>query len=344
MKNQLIISILAFLCLISMPFFSLNRENDAKAVINENASSEKKAQESDEEADEKEETDNNNETDDDSVTVFLSTDNKTVTVSFFEYTCGSTAAEMPLSYEKEALKAQAVACFTNALRLKKSDLGDETLLGADISDDTSVHQGYISKDERKEKWGDSFDEYEKKLEETVKEVLGEAITYKGELCTASFFAISSGKTESAQNIWGNKIPYLVSVKSSGDTLSPDYSTVSKYSEEKLKESLLNLGITLKEGDELSDLIEVKKTTDSGTVLSAFVLGEAFSGEELRAAFSLRSPVFSVKCDKSGVTFSVLGYGHGVGMSQYGANYMAKNGSDYKEILKHYYKGIDIEKL
>lgn len=338
MKNQLIIIVLAFFCLTAIPFLSQKGENEAKFTVNEIG--EASLSETKEEKEKAE----NSDIDDGSVTVFLSNENKTVTVSYFEYTCGSTAAEMPLSYEKEALKAQAVACFTNALRLKNTQSTDETLSGADISDDTGTHQGYISKEERKEKWGDSFEEYENKLEDIVKEVQNEVITYKGELCTASFFAISSGSTENAQNIWGNRIPYLVSVKSNGDTLSPDYSTVSKYTKDLLKEPLKRLGVSLDGDFDMKKLIEVKKVSDSKTVLSALVCDKEFTGEEIRNAFSLRSPCFSVKCDDSGVTFTVLGYGHGVGLSQYGANYMAKNGSDYKEILKHYYKGVSIEKL
>lgn len=341
MKNQLIITVLAFFCLTVIPFLSQKGENEAKStasMLGEAVNTET-GEKTDTESAETENTDG-----DGSVTVFLSGENKTVTVSYFEYTCGSTAAEMPLSYEKEALKAQAVACFTNALRLKSAESADETLLGADISDDTGIHQGYISKEERKEKWGDSFEEYEKKLEDIVKDVENEVITYKGELCTASFFAISSGSTESAQNIWGNRIPYLVSVKSNGDTLSPDYSTVSKYTKDLLEEPLKKLGVSLDGDLDMKKLIEVKKVSDSKTVLSALVCEKEFTGEEIRSAFSLRSPCFSVKCDDSGVTFTVLGYGHGVGLSQYGANYMAKSGSDYKEILKHYYKGVSVEKL
>lgn len=355
MKNQLIMFSVAFLCLTTFPIGILNTGGSASQPAGAYISGTKEsnglnvsAEAKDENADKKEEKEKSEKAekgeDDGSITVFLSEKKSTVSVSYFEYTCGSTAAEMPLSFEKEAIKAQAVACFTNAVRLKGSNNGNSTLLGADISDDTGTHQGYLSEKERRERWGDSFDEYEKKLEAAVNEVLNEVITYKGELCTAAFCAISPGTTESAQNVWGGKVPYLVSVKSSGDTLSPDYSTTSRYSRDEACEALKKLSVTPKEGEDLGKLIKIEKTSRAGTVLSATVGDKELSGEEIRTAFNLKSAAFTVKASENAITFTTVGYGHGVGLSQYGANYMAKNGSDYEDILKHYYKGVQISKL
>ena len=141
------------------------------------------------------------------IQVFRSQNDTTVDVTMFEYICGSVAAEMPLSYSEEAIKAQAVACYTNALRLKEKN----TETKGDISDNTAVHQGYIDKKQRKEKWGESYEKYEKKLENAIKEIYGKAIYYNNKPCVAAFFAISNGKTEDAKNIWNTSVPYLKSV-------------------------------------------------------------------------------------------------------------------------------------
>ncbi len=271
------------------------------------------------------------------IAVFRTSESKTVDMTMFEYVCGSVAAEMPLVYHEEALKAQAVACYTNALRLKNSE---KSSTSGNISDDTTVHQGYIDEQQRREKWGDDFDKYEAKLKKAVKAVENQALYYSGELCVAAFYAISSGTTENAENIWGTPVDYLKSVDSAGDKLSPQYaSTVTLTKDDFIKHGKA-LGIN--DISSLKNAVKITKKSDVGTVLSVTVCGEKYSGEELRSVFSLRSPVFTVKTDESSVTFSVKGYGHGVGLSQYGADYLARQGQSYTEILHHYYTGVDIK--
>lgn len=272
------------------------------------------------------------------LTVFRSVNQENIEIDFFEYVCGSVAAEMPLSYHEEALKAQAIACYTNALRLKNSATITSTY---HISDDSSVHQGYLSEEQRKEKWGEDFEKYESKLESIVKSVENLAIYYNNELCIAAFHAICSEKTENAEIIWGNKVPYLVSVKSVGDNLSPQYSSVVIFEKNEFIEITKSLTKN-KNIKNLKDLIEIKKTSKAGTVLEVSLNKESLTGDEIRKAFSLRSPVFTIKTTEKAVTFNVTGYGHGVGMSQYGADFMARQGSTYEEILKHYYKGVEIK--
>lgn len=272
------------------------------------------------------------------LTVFRSVTQENIEIDFFEYVCGSVAAEMPLSYHEEALKAQAIACYTNALRLKSLS---ENNSAYHITDDSSVHQGYLNKEQREEKWGNDFSKYEAKLESIVKSVENLAIYYDNELCIAAFHAISSGKTESAENVWGEKLPYLTSVKSTGDNLSPQYSSVVAFE----KDDFLEIAKELTKSDNaknLKGIIEIKEKSKSGTVLKVTLNKEDFTGEEIRKAFSLRSPVFTVTTTEKAVTFNVTGYGHGVGMSQYGADFMARQGSGYEEIIKHYYKGVTIE--
>ena len=276
----------------------------------------------------------------DSITVFLSDTKKNLTVSEFEYVCGSVAAEMPLMYHEEALKAQAIACYTNSLRLKNSKNKTE-INGADISDNPATHQGYLTREERKEKWGDDYQKYESKLETIVKAVESEYLTYDGEYCLCAFSAICTGTTESAENVWGEKIPYLVSVKSSGDTLSPQYSTTNTFTKSQFISIMKDLGVSINSKANLEDVIGKSKTSKAGTVLKIEINKKSLTGEQIRSAFSLRSSAFKITATENEVTFKVSGYGHGVGMSQYGADYMARQGSTYDEILKHYYKGSEI---
>ena len=275
----------------------------------------------------------------DTISVFRTVSNKAEEISLFEYVCGSVAAEMPLAYHEEALKAQAVACYTNALRQMLISNGKN----CDISDDTAVHQGYIDEAERKEKWGADFEKYEKKLQNAVKAVKGEALYYDNKLCVAAFCAISNGTTENAENLWGTGAPYLVSVKSEGDTLSPAYASTVSFSKEEFIKIAKSLKLDTKNITSLVDQIKITKKSDAGTVLKATLCGKELTGDEIRKAFSLRSPTFTVKATENAVTFSVSGYGHGIGMSQYGANYYAQKGWDYKKILEHYYNNAKIIK-
>ncbi len=275
-----------------------------------------------------------NEKKEETISVFLSEKNKTVNVNSFEYICGSVAAEMPLAYEKEAIKAQAVACYTNALRLKKSKEAEN----GDISDDTAVHQGYISEAQRREKWGEDFRIYEEKLKNAVTEIYGKALYYKGNLCVASFSAISNGKTENAENLWGFKIPYLISVDSSGDKVSPKYASSVSYTEKEF------ISICKKAEISVTSVKDIKITekSETGMVLKVKIGKKELTGQKARDIFKLRSPTFTIKTDKNSITFAVKGYGHGVGLSQNGANYLAQQGYTYEEILKHYYTDVTIK--
>jgi stage II sporulation protein D len=331
MKNYVVSIIFIFISLIITPLFIIRGSTtDSNAFDNTNQTT----------AIETTSKSSDTTTNDDSVTVFLSNQNKNITMSEFEYVCGSVAAEMPLAYHEEALKAQAVACYTNCLRLKNSNNKEESN-GADISDDISVHQGYITEDERKEKWGDDFNKYESKLRSIVTDVLGEYITYDEKICVAAFSAICTGTTETAENVWGSKTPYLVSVKSEGDKLSPTYSSTVTFSKSQFISIMKDLGVSIDTKADLTEIIGKPKATKAGTVLTIKINSKEVTGSNMRQAFSLRSPAFKITATENEVTFNVSGYGHGVGMSQYGADYMARQGSTYDEILKHYYKGVEI---
>lgn len=261
-----------------------------------------------------------------------------------DYIIGAVAAEMPASYHDEALKAQALACFTYAVRKIREEekKPNASLKGAHVSTDSRVHQAYMSVDQMKERWGDQFAAYYDKIAADVDAVAGKMIVYNDEPIVAVFHAISSGKTETAENIWGgSSYPYLASAESEGDVLSPQYATTSMLTEKQFAAIAKNIsGVSL--GDDPGSWVSETKLSETGTVISVKIGGKELTGTQVREAFSLRSPTFSISYDNDGTfTFQVSGYGHGVGMSQYGADYMARQGSSYEEIIKHYYTGVSI---
>ena len=254
-----------------------------------------------------------------------------------EYIFGVLAAEMPALYDKEALKAQAVAAYTFALN-RQTENADKDY---DITTDMGTDQSFITEEKVREKWGDKADEYCDKLKGAVKEVENFAVTYDGKPILAVYHAISSGKTEDCENVWGKAYPYLKSVASPGDSLAPDYISKAVFSADDLRDKLSK---TVELSGEPQDYFGKTERTASGTVKSIEVCGSDLSGGEIRSALSLKSSDFEVLYKDGEFVFTVYGYGHGVGMSQYGADCMAKQGSDFKEILLHYYSGCRVEKL
>lgn len=327
MKSYIILIVLCAVTMICVPLAVLKPQSSAPKNTETRAKTEKKTNNTTTEKENKEQT----------IAVFRSSTQTTEKIDMFEYICGSVAAEMPLEYHEEALKAQAITCYTNALRLKSSQATEK----GDITDDTATHQGYIDKAQRKEKWGKDFEKYEKKLENAVKEVENLALYYDNELCVAAFFAISNGKTENAENIWHTKVPYLISVNSSGDKTAKGYATTVSYSTDDFYSCLKKLNKEAKKPESLKNIIKITEKSDAGTVLEATVNSKEYTGEEIRKAFALRSPTFTVTATKTSLTFTVHGYGHGVGMSQHGANYYANEGYNYEEILLHYYTDAEI---
>lgn len=274
------------------------------------------------------------------ISVMKSESGKVEKTDIKEYTVGALAAEMSMESHDEALKAQAVACYTYALYCKEKGNRDD-LNGADISDDSKAYQGYLNKDARKKKWGDKYDEYEKKAEKLVEEVLGKRMTYDGSPILAAYHDICSGKTESAKTVWGEDIAYLRSVTSDGDRLSPDYEKVLGLDVEKFRSAIQMIdGIKLPENSE--NWIGKVDKTDTGFVNSVEIGGTKVDGGDIKKALGLSSRNFTITCKDGKFTVRTVGNGHMVGMSQYGADYMARQGSDWQEILKHYYTGIKIE--
>lgn len=270
-------------------------------------------------------------------TVFLKESDKLSRVGADDYIFGVLAAEMPANYSEEALKAQAVASYTYAL-YKKNINSSESY---DITDDSQTDQAYISRQEALDRWGSSADEYEKKLDSVIDSVRGYVITYESKPILAAYHSLSAGKTESAKNIWGSDFAYLQSVESVGDLLSPEYMSTKKVGQEDFCKKLKDLGV--KFSGDADSYVDGLTSTSSGTVLTVTVCGTKVDGGDIRSAFSLPSQCFDISCDDDGFTFTCRGKGHGVGMSQYGANYLAKQGSSFVEILGWYYPSCEMRK-
>ena len=211
----------------------------------------------------------------------------------------------------------------------------------DITSDFTVDQSYISKTQAQEKWGDKAEEYTEKIEKAVSEVSGLAITYDSLPILAVYSASSCGKTQNAADVWGGKYPYLVSVDSEWDKLSADNISKVTISADELKAKLSSL---VQISGDTTEWIKNITKNKAGYVTCLEISGKEVSGNDIRNALDLKSSAFDVSLGESAFTFTVSGYGHGVGMSQTGANGMAKESFDYKEILSHYYTDCKIEKI
>lgn len=274
-----------------------------------------------------------------SFSVYLSDEGKTVTLQREEYLIGVMAAEMSPEYHEEALKAQALAAYTYAYR---KHLQNASGAEYDITTDSSLDQGYLSADRRREKWGDRAEEYENKCKAAVQAVAGQLIVYDEQPILAAYHAISPGNTETAQNVWGTDYPYLQSENSAGDLLAPEYLSEVTLSTEDFAGKLEALGCTV--SGEAASYIGTSQKSEAGTVLKITLCGKELIGADLRKAFSLRSAAFDLTYREGNFVFTVSGYGHGVGMSQFGANYMAQQGSGYADIIAAYYRGVSIVTL
>ena len=266
--------------------------------------------------------------------VFDKEENKIYEMTQKDYIFGVVAAEMPALFESEALKAQAVAAYTFAYTKSIANKDKEY----DISTDYTIDQAFITREAAREKWGEKAELYEQKIDAAVEEVESIIITYNNQPITAVYHAVSSGKTEDAKDIWGGDIPYLKSVSSEWDKLNEKYSSKKEFTSDELSNAL---GIKLTNTNESFTDFE---RTKAGTVKSLKLCGKKVSGEEVRKKLDLRSANFSVECVDGKYIITCYGYGHGVGMSQVGADAMAKQGSSYKEILLHYYTGCTLTKI
>ena len=248
---------------------------------------------------------------------------------------------MPALFDIEALKAQAVCARTYALRAIEA-MGQTTDVLPNPSD---IGQAYKTKEELKEQWGENFDEYYNNIETAVNETYGEIMVYNDEPILAVFHSTSAGYTENSENIWESALPYLKSVESSGDIYAPQYETSTELSYDKIKELFISKYPNISfSSDSLISQIKINSVSNAGYITSVTVGGVTMSGLDIRGVLGLRSASFTMTDTGSSIIFTTKGYGHGAGMSQYGAEAMAEEGYTYKEILNHYYTDIDFKNM
>lgn len=257
--------------------------------------------------------------------------------SMEDYITGVVAAEMPASFPVDALKAQAVASRTYAVRAVEN--ADSELSPSDIG------QAYITKEQMKSNWGDNFEACYNKVHDAVVSTDGEILEYEGEPILAVFHSTSAGETETAGNIWNYDLPYLKSTDSVGDTYAPNFESVKVISEGEIIAMIkAKYPDFTAEESTLFDSIKINARSKAGYITDMTVGTKNFTGKQIREALGLRSSNFTVEKASGGIAFKTKGYGHGAGMSQYGAKYMAEQGTDYKGILEHYYNGVEIKKI
>lgn len=282
------------------------------------------------------------------IDVYISEKSRIDRMNIEDYVLGVLAAEMPAEFQIEALKAQAVAARTYGLAHKENFGGAKSpkALGADVNN-TVEFQVFMYKEDRMKLWPEkNRDKYWEKLTKAVKETKGEVLTYNNELVMAPYyFSTSGGKTEDAVDVFNREQPYLKSVESPGEEKSPKYITEFKFSYSEFINLLnkWNPKIKLKNSN-LKSQMSILERTSGGSVTKLKVGSEYISGQKLRSILNLNSANFTIKFNSKDIVVTCKGYGHGVGMSQWGANAMAKEGDNYETILEHYYQGVKITKL
>lgn len=272
----------------------------------------------------------------------LTKEGEVLELTMAEYLWGVVAAEMPASFEEEALKAQACAARTYTAILQNS--ASQKHPDADICADSSCCQAYIERSAAEARWGLNAGEYGAKIDRAVAETDSLGVLYQGKPIQALFFSSAAGKTVDAVEVWGNSVDYLKSVDSPEGDEVPNYHTQAALGAEEVKSLTLNAYPGADLSGAPSHWFGEASRNEGGGVISMTLGGVTLTGGQLRSLFSLRSATFTVTWDGAQFLFDVTGYGHGVGMSQYGANAMAKSGSSFADILTWYYTGTQVGDL
>ncbi len=262
------------------------------------------------------------------------------------YVAGVVAAEMPGEFELEALKSQAVAARTYAVKnmVMFGGSGVTGKPGADVSTDYQQSQAWISSEKLKERWGTQYERYWGKINRATQETRGEVITYNGEFINAVFHSTSGQRTASAKEVWGFDYPYLMSVPCSWDEKSPRYQERKEFALADIEQLLgaeTQVVAAVQNGSGITQIID---NTQSGRVGQIRIGNKVLSGLTVREKLNLHSTRFNVEIQGGKMIFNTIGYGHGVGLCQYGANGMAKAGQDYRQILTKYYTGVAIKNI
>ena len=253
------------------------------------------------------------------------------TIPLEQYLIGVLSGEMPVSYEIEALKAQAVAARTYTLKKMETNKNNQF----DLVDNTN-DQMYLDDNYLKKLWSQNYDNYIKKIKQAVNETTGEYLTYDGKIIKAFFFSTSSGKTENCKDVFGENLPYLVSVSSTWDENSPSYIDKKTFTKEEFYEKL-NLPY-----EEKLD-IEITRN-DTNSINTITINNNQLKGTDFRYELNLKSTNIDIKNLDDKIEITSKGFGHGVGLSQYGAQELALKGYKYDEILKYYYQGTEFKKI
>ena len=254
------------------------------------------------------------------------------TINLEDYLIGVVPSESPLSFEDEALKAQTVAARTYALKQIENNQGNSF----DVTDDT-YSQVYSDIDTLKNRWGEYFDENYNRIKNIVDSTKGEYVSYNGDIIYAFFFSTSNGYTEDNKDVFGADLPYLKVVDSSFDKEETDnFSVTTTFSKE---EFYNDLGLPYNDTLVISDVVR----TASNRVSSLYINGNYFNGISFQYKLGLRSNDYEI-VDNGNIEITTKGFGHGVGLSQYGANALAKRHKNYEEILKYYYQGTELKKI
>lgn len=263
-------------------------------------------------------------------------------VNLDDYLCNVVSAEMPADYEIEALKAQAVVARTYTIY----KINNKKHENADICDDSTCCQAWVDKETRFSRWEESKRESNwEKIQKCVQETQGQIITYQNQPINAFFHANSGGKTELPVNVWGGTgLPYLQVVETAGEEGYKQYESEVELTQdeliEKLKTKYSDISIDFSNQEDL----KILEYTDSGRVKTVKFGNHEISGVETRTLLGLKSTNFEISKENDKIKFTVKGYGHGVGMSQTGADAMAKQGKNYKEIINHFYSGVEIKEV
>ncbi|MBR5322364.1 MAG: stage II sporulation protein D [Clostridia bacterium] len=272
------------------------------------------------------------------VELYITSTGEIKQMSLEEYVCGVLLAEVPSFYEKETLKAMAVAARSYCMRRIQNEEKKIEHISADMCDDYSHCLGYISVEDALELWGESnINYYYSTIEQAVDETRGEVISYNGGIADTVFHASSCGVTECAENVWGFEIPYLVSVHSP----EPNIEKIVEYSPEEMRILFEKNGVLCALGGEPQEWIECIKKNNNNRVEEIKISGVKITGRRAREIFGLSSASFDVNYIDGKFRFKTIGSGHGVGLSMAGANCMAQDGVGYRDILLHYYSGTKL---
>ncbi len=278
------------------------------------------------------------------VKLFHKKEEKVEQLPLDQYLYGVVSSEMPANFEKEALKAQAVVARTYTLYKMIQNKGKHE--GADICNDSTCCQAWISKEDRLSKWKEEVrEEYWNRIVSSVNETQGKMITYEGKPINAFFHSNSGGATEAPINVWGGSgYPYLQSVQTAGEDAYSQYASEKTVTKKEFEQTIKKVHSNFKIDFTKEDCIKIKEYTQGNRIKTVQIGNLELSGVEVRTIFGLRSANFKITIEKENITFEVTGYGHGVGMSQTGADSLAKQGKNYEEIIHHYYTGVEIKDI